>query len=1581
MKKILSLALSVTVAVTGIFAAVPARAAAGEMTQKLSLEEGTYVPGEVLLCLKEDAAESVSRQRFGAGTAALGSGRILGYETADSLLSLGEDLMDVSPAAEEMSREGDPDIISDQAKDAAEAGEKTVIRLVRSDKYSTEELIGMYEDRPGVLFAEPNYIQKIDSEDPPAEAEEAEAETGAEAYREASANIPDEPGAEGESFTDSLVSGADPDLTPDQYAYGNGPGGIDVPDWNDADRINAAGVVAVLDTGVDYDHPDLKNVMWDEGDKYPALKAMGGGKYGFNAASMYNGAPSSDPMDTHFHGTHCAGIIAAGWNGFGVSGAANGAKIMAVRDTYNDAGLSLCSCDIRGFDYIAAAKQAGVNVAAVNCSFGGEARSKVLDMCSRTLGSYGIISVYASGNSTLNNDIANVSSAYYTNLPEEITVNSSTNKGAGSFFSDYGIRSTDIYAPGSSIFSTMPKNKAELYCDIGYSPAVKDVKGSPAADDFSGAERYFSYEVNEGSGTSIEFSDGMMKIRGCDVMKKEKDPVTKETGVLTDTEAVAVTVSADAALPELPEGRNYSLILRLRSPEENLYPLIYVKTVNGGWERPGPSYELKDEFKGTSYRLVKGKKGGDFDLQNLQFRISLYSEAESSKPVSEVDCELIWVTDAEAIPYALQNGTSMAAPAVTGVAAILAKAFPEDSARKRAARILAGARPVEEFKKRCVTGGMANVRNSLDESTYTPVIDNIEEDRNGQLVIKGQFFGTKEDTSVTLEQSGVSFSSLDGGIRIYSVDQASDPQEIVIERPEKLAYGELTVTVSDRGKAAGRETFSRILFTAPPADPEGISDEMFHDIPVPKGYEALMPMAMFALKGKIFLYCYDQETDEPVTLVYRPNAAAPISRAAFPIDSDSSLDYPGGFTAWNGGLLYIRQVLNGRAELAFWEPDKGVVRSGFLDMGNEYIQSDRLTLHYDGEKVLLLRTQAIKENDTDTEDKVLSATEIWEVNPELLTAKKLGSLNGAYCNPVVSQREEQSGAGIKRTVYVTGLDNLDEKKSFKIEAFAEPADGEAINPVVLQSSFPDRFGTVYPGNERRWYSPVTGCGTGDGIFLTGAYTDTGEDADGFDSITADNFTYSYEGNGEVIPGRGRIAARQLYLTHAAALDGRVYITGTAPGKGDGIFLSWTECTAMRAYGDEPAYPDTDKTVRVKKLTLNPSGLSLSVGEKAALKASPVFADPLKTTPVVYESSNPDVAPVDPVTGVILARAYGKAVITARCGSKTAKCTVSAASNYIPEGLNETEVSLYQGEKFLLNVAQWYSAGKEKLTWKSSDPGVVTVQGGLITAKKEGNARITATWESPTEKRTFTCRVDVEGIPVPKPAAEDKAVKLSVNASSIRLDSGDKKTLTVTLKGAGYEGRTIKVTSLFPELISLEEDKEAVILKPDAVPEKKDQGSAQVLISVNGAGTGYLVVESFEGSEEERTDKTGVNRRLVKVRVDAPAREITVRKTINKYISCWRLPANAAMSDPSGNRNELTLKKGSVMPLYYALTPGICTDVNRVKWSVKGSGVKVKKGVLTAVALSKKDKDGKLIPAVVTVSCGKQKAEVYVFVTE
>ena len=126
-----------------------------------------------------------------------------------------------------------------------------------------------------------------------------------------------------------------PDLTDVQYAYGNGPGGIDVPDWNVKDNKNAENtVVAVLDSGVDYTNEDLKNVMWDEGLNYPTLTALGGGKYGINTGyDYYEGnhtTEKNDPMDLGGHGTHCAGIIAAEWNGIGISGAANGARIMAI---------------------------------------------------------------------------------------------------------------------------------------------------------------------------------------------------------------------------------------------------------------------------------------------------------------------------------------------------------------------------------------------------------------------------------------------------------------------------------------------------------------------------------------------------------------------------------------------------------------------------------------------------------------------------------------------------------------------------------------------------------------------------------------------------------------------------------------------------------------------------------------------------------------------------------------------------------------------------------------------------------------------------------------------------------------------------------------------------------------------------------------------------------------------------------------------------------------------------------------------------------------------------------------------------
>ena len=126
-------------------------------------------------------------------------------------------------------------------------------------------------------------------------------------------------------------------------------------------------MVAVLDSGVDYNHPDLENIMWKDGLKYEALKAMGGGEYGYNAILSED---RDNPMDTDIgHGTHCAGIIAAQWdNDKGVAGVSPNAQIMAVRFLGQSGGDTASA--IRGYAYIQAAAKAGVNVVAVNNSWG-----------------------------------------------------------------------------------------------------------------------------------------------------------------------------------------------------------------------------------------------------------------------------------------------------------------------------------------------------------------------------------------------------------------------------------------------------------------------------------------------------------------------------------------------------------------------------------------------------------------------------------------------------------------------------------------------------------------------------------------------------------------------------------------------------------------------------------------------------------------------------------------------------------------------------------------------------------------------------------------------------------------------------------------------------------------------------------------------------------------------------------------------------------------------------------------------------------------------------------------------------------
>ncbi len=271
-------------------------------------------------------------------------------------------------------------------------------------------------------------------------------------------------------------SAAASSYTPEDYTKlqynADGPFGIDVDSWNtyDADGHPSPAVdtsdivVAVVDSGVDYTHPDLKNVMWDKGLEYPELTAMGGGRYGINVSPCDSyGRPydSTDPMDDYHHGTLVAGIISAEWNGSGVSGLTGGAKIMAVKCMNNESKNTIVEF-IRAYEYIIAAKKAGVNVRVINNSWHDSVYGETMDKLVREAGELGIVSIFAAGNRALDIDNKDILQASFYNNPYVVIVGASDEKGQPTDFTNYSRRIVDVFAPGNKIYSTIPRIKGKI---------------------------------------------------------------------------------------------------------------------------------------------------------------------------------------------------------------------------------------------------------------------------------------------------------------------------------------------------------------------------------------------------------------------------------------------------------------------------------------------------------------------------------------------------------------------------------------------------------------------------------------------------------------------------------------------------------------------------------------------------------------------------------------------------------------------------------------------------------------------------------------------------------------------------------------------------------------------------------------------------------------------------------------------------------------------------------------------------------------------------------------------------------------
>lgn len=217
--------------------------------------------------------------------------------------------------------------------------------------------------------------------------------------------------------------------------------------------------VMVIDTGIDYGHPDLapnmyRNTADCDGD---GVDDDGNGWrddcYGIDTVNN-----DGNPMDDDNHGTHVAGTIgAAGNNGVGVVGVNHQVKLIACK--FLDAnGSGYTSNAVRCLQYAATMKDRGVPIVTTSNSWGGRGYSQSLADAIESNRTRGILFIAAAGNDATNNDAEPTYPASYTHA-NIIAVASTTHTDAMSSFSSYGASSVDLGAPGSAIFSTLPGNR------------------------------------------------------------------------------------------------------------------------------------------------------------------------------------------------------------------------------------------------------------------------------------------------------------------------------------------------------------------------------------------------------------------------------------------------------------------------------------------------------------------------------------------------------------------------------------------------------------------------------------------------------------------------------------------------------------------------------------------------------------------------------------------------------------------------------------------------------------------------------------------------------------------------------------------------------------------------------------------------------------------------------------------------------------------------------------------------------------------------------------------------------------------
>ena len=230
--------------------------------------------------------------------------------------------------------------------------------------------------------------------------------------------------------------------------------------WASVKGADCSGVViGIIDEGYYFDHVDLSanagvnplefsGIAGVDDDRNGYVDDVRGWDFDGNNNSVFDGVGDD-------HGTHVAGTIAAqGGNGMGVAGVCwSGIKLLNAKFLGQRGGTTANA--VKAVDYFTDLKVKGMNIVATSNSWGGGGFSQALSDAIGRANVAGVLFIAAAGNSTLDCDVSSCYPAAYT-AANVIAVASLTSTGAISSFSNYGLKTIHIGAPGSGIWSTVP---------------------------------------------------------------------------------------------------------------------------------------------------------------------------------------------------------------------------------------------------------------------------------------------------------------------------------------------------------------------------------------------------------------------------------------------------------------------------------------------------------------------------------------------------------------------------------------------------------------------------------------------------------------------------------------------------------------------------------------------------------------------------------------------------------------------------------------------------------------------------------------------------------------------------------------------------------------------------------------------------------------------------------------------------------------------------------------------------------------------------------------------------------------------